>query len=308
MSIVFSRDQTRMTLGLVEIGPMDVDFHGRFFDFAEQTFENASFRLWAARGGWDDRYSVFAVIDNGEIVSTVGRAAMRFVADGRTASGYQLGVVATRPDQRGRGHLRRLMEHVLSQPPLDNRTVMLFGNEQVTGFYPRFGFTRIPEWHHRLPVEAADHAAAPTRRLDMSLAADREILADACRTSVALSDDFCAADYYPILLWHLTYRPLQPIALSEPKAIVVVSRRDDVLVIHDVVSDTRFDLEPWLPQLAEGPVGAVEFGFNPVDWLGEEAQHRLEWQQSDPDSDPFFALGRPSPSGRVGRFPELART
>jgi GNAT superfamily N-acetyltransferase len=95
----------------------DHAWHHRFFDFEASVFTagGRTFPIWGARGGWVAGYDVFAAIVDNQIVSTVGRSAMRFVINGEERSGYQLGAVATRPGHRNRGLARLLMNEVLGE-------------------------------------------------------------------------------------------------------------------------------------------------------------------------------------------------
>ena len=74
----------------------DSAWHDRFFDFVASNFKaGRTFYDWGARGGWVDGYDVFAMVVDKQIVSTVGRQSMRYVINGETRRGYQIGAVAT---------------------------------------------------------------------------------------------------------------------------------------------------------------------------------------------------------------------
>ena len=125
----------------------DHAWHDRFFDFEASVFTagGRTFPTWGARGGWGAGYSVFAVVVDNQIISTVGRAAMRYVITGKMRNGYQLGAVATHADHRKRGLARLLMNKVLSELDAPDQPVILFANPSVLDFYPRFGFRRLAQ-------------------------------------------------------------------------------------------------------------------------------------------------------------------
>ncbi|WP_157928877.1 GNAT family N-acetyltransferase [Pararhizobium haloflavum] len=297
-----------MTCDLIEIGPRDTKGHEAFFRFTEEAFTDVSFRLWADRGGWDDRFTVFAMLLDGEIVSTIARTAMRLIVDGMTVDAYQLGAVATRRDMRGRGHLRHLMTHILALPPLDDRPVFVFGNASVTDLYQRFGFERIEQRAFSLDRATNAHAAHALPVLDMASPQDRLTLKAMAATSAPLSQDFCAIDYFPIMLWHLTYFGQQARRIAERNAAVIVSQTGANLKIHDVIAPEPFALDPYFDGLALSDCNAVSFGFDPTSWLESESIDRLRMAPDDGNANPFFARGRPSPHGRVTHYPELAKT
>jgi predicted N-acetyltransferase YhbS len=295
-----------METALVEIGPRDHGLHDSYVAFITQVSGEQQFRPWADRGGWGDDYTAFALMENDEIIATVGRMSMRFVVDGAISAGYQLGAIATRPDRRNQGHMRRLIEHILALPPLDNRTTLIFAVSDTAAIYPRFGFERITEWQFQLPVSAFPSLVSAVD-LDIGSADDRALLRSACREAIELSEDFSAVDYYPILLWHLSHRALTAKRLIDAEAIVIVQQTGANLHICDIVTPRKITIMDHIPMLASGPIKMVSFGFNPQGWLTIEDSEKLERSETDEAAGILFSLGRPSPKGRIGRLPELAR-
>lgn len=296
-----------METALVEIGPRDHMLHDSYIAFITRVAGGQTFKPWADRGGWGDDYTAFALVENGEIIATIGRMSMRFVIDGAISVGYQLGAIATRLDRRNEGHMRRLLEHILALPPLDNRTTLIFAVPNAAAIYPKFGFERVTEWQFLLPVSSSSPNQRPAVLLDISHADDRALLSDACREAIELSEDFCAVDYYPILLWHLSHRALTAVRLIDPEAIVIVQQTGGSLHICDIVTHSKFAIMDHVSTLATGPVETVSFGFNPQGWLSLEDIEKLERFETDETAGILFSLGRPSPRGRIGRLPELAR-
>lgn len=288
-------------MNLRRITHRDIDWHERFFALVETVFRasGSNFRPWKERGGWHPGYDVFAIERNGDILATVGRERMRFVIDGKEGEGFQLGAVATHPDHRGQGLSRRLLSRVLDD--VAERPVILFGNVRVVDFYPRFGFTRIAQSRFTAPITVESARAAPT--LDLEKPGDRAWLAALCARARAPDTAFSARDYYPTLLWHLTYKPRPVFRLDEVDAAVVASVEKERLVLHDVIASRPFDLREALPQLASSHVTALEFGFGPGDWWPSAAASPAD----EPDS-PFFVRNLPPLPARAFRFPDLAQT
>ncbi len=279
----------------------DTDWHERFFALVETVFltSGSNFRPWNERGGWHPGYEVFAIELNGDILATVGRERMRFVIDGKEHDGYQLGAVATHPDRRGQGLSRRLLSWVLGD--IAGRPVILFGNARVVDFYPRFGFTRIAQSSFTEPVTV--EAAHPAPTLDLEDPEDRAWLAALCARARSPGVAFSARDYYPTLLWHLTYKPRPVFRLDEANAAVVASVEEERLVLHDLIALWPFDLRRVLPQLTSSRVSALEFGFGPEDWWPSATASLAD----EPDS-PFFVRNLPPLPTRAFRFPDLAQT
>ena len=161
----------------VKILSSNLDQHPAFFRFVDTVFgggRTETWTVWRDRGGWTADYEVLALIDDGAIVSTIGRSRMRLVIEGEDRAGYQLGAVATLEPCRGQGLARRLMEWVIGSLDVADQPVILFANNRVHDFYPRFGFQRLPQ--RRSVAAAALHpSGAQALRCDLSDAADRAV-------------------------------------------------------------------------------------------------------------------------------------
>lgn len=284
-------------MNLRRITHLDTDWHERFFAFVEHAFRVTTFRPWSALGGWHPGYEVFAIEQDGEIVSTAGRERMHLVVDGQAHDGYQLGAVATHSDRRGQGLSRRVLDAVLED--VADRPVMLFANPRVLDFYPRFGFARLMQKRFAADIEIAPATPAPA--LDIDKAKDRAWLESLCRRARAPGRSFSAHDYYTTLLWHLLYKPTPVFQLDDDTA-VVASTADDRLILHDVIAAHPFDLNAALPRLISAPVRKIEFGFGPEDWW-PSASPSLE----DDAGTHLFVRDLPLPA-RAFRFPDLAHT
>ena len=281
----------------------DRDWHDRFFAFVESAFgAGHNFRRWTERGGWHPSYEVFAIERDGQLLSTAGRERMRLVIDGEEHNGYQLGAVASHADHRNQGLSRRLLTWLLSEDEAPMRPVILFANQRVLDFYPRFGFTRILQRRFASTAEIEPAARlAPT--LDLDAPDDRERLADLCRRARAPDTAFSARDYYPTLLWHLTYKPRPVFRLDEVGAALVASVEADRLVLHDVIATRPFDLRQVLPRVISSRVTTLEFGFGPESWW--PSAHPLPADETD---SPLFVRCLPPLSTETFRFPDLAQT
>jgi predicted N-acetyltransferase YhbS len=290
-----------MTWRRLRIGAADAEWHDRFFRFVASVFHDVDFALWARRGGWDASYQVFAIATGDEIVSTIGRTRMRLVVDGKIRVGYQLGAVATRADFRRGGLARQLIDWVIAELDDPDQPIILFANQGVLGFYPRFGFRRVPQQRFTADVEVEPaSAAAPV--CDVAEPGDRAWLADLCARALPLGRRFSARDYYPILLWHLTCRAALTFRFDGLDAAVVASSAGARLIIHDVLAAAPFDLQTVLALLTRSRMTRLEFGFDPEAWW-PDAQ---ACAAADEDA-PLFVRGLPRLHAPL-RFPDLAQT
>lgn len=290
-----------MTTELLQIGSGDGSAHELFHAFVPLTFRSVDFRLWEARGGWNADYEAFLLRHDGDIVASIGCSRMQLWVAGVRCEGWQLGAVATHPQQRGRGWSRRLMQAVLARIDAHAQPVLLFANEQVRDFYPRFGFRPVAQQRYVADLRIACGGALPPR-CDVASEAQRERLAALCRRALAHDPQFGAEDYYPTLLWHLSYRALRAHWLDDVDGLAVVSEDDGTLHLHEVLAPQRFDLSAVLPRLTQRPVQRVEFRFQPHHWW-PQARDAGEYGGS-----PLFVRSLDALAPGALRFPDLAQT
>lgn len=140
------------------------------FNALAQRVFGLDFGGWYAAGGWGPLYIPYALLDGDRVVSNVSVNVMRFeLADGQKTY-LQLGTVMTDPGYRGRGLNRRLMETVLADWRAKVDGIYLFANDQVCGYYPRFGFSAAVQTEYYLPASRRQ-PASPYRleRVDLAM-------------------------------------------------------------------------------------------------------------------------------------------
>ena len=137
---------------------------------------------------------------------------------------------------------------------------MLFANDKVLDFYPRFGFRREHEM-----VFACDHAVAPERKaapLALEKPDDLALLKRLCRSAEPVTRRYGAQGYVSIFLWHaLSFFPRDVYYLPEHDAAIVLRRRKQTLTIFDILTENPFDLAAVLPSLVDVRTERLEFEF-----------------------------------------------
>jgi predicted N-acetyltransferase YhbS len=258
-----------MALRSLHIGHADTSDHEAFLRYTPRVFPRADFRSWYARGGWTAEYEAHAVADAGEIVASVSVTRMRVLVGGREVRGAQLGAVGSVPEMRGRGLMRPLLEAVLARLDAEVDLVLLYANERVVDFYPRFGFRRVREWEFELdrPLEPAP---APAPSVDLDDAAQRAAWLAACARSLPPTERFGMRDYGAVALWHACNFYARDVrVLREEEAYAVAVQRGDTLHLLDLAAPRRFDLLRVLPRLVQENVSRIRFGFCPERWCPE---------------------------------------
>lgn len=283
----------------------DTGWHLPFFRFVGEVFPGVRTETWAVwrdRGGWTADYEVFALVDGGTIVATIGRSRMRLVIEGEERVGYQLGAVATLERYRGQGLARRLMDWVLGSPDAPDQPIILFANRRVHEFYPRFGFRRLPQ--RRSVTAAALHPAGPQApRLNLADPVDGARLAALCARARPVRGRLTARGYGSLALWNLTNAPVTVAWLPDHDAAVAFAVEDATLIVHDVFAERPFDLRRVAPTLIDRPVTAVEMLIDPEDLWPAMTHFTL-----DDGNSPLFARGAAAAINGPVQFTPLART
>ncbi len=283
----------------------DVNQHPVFFQFVDSVFRGGRADTWTAwrdRGGWTADYEVFAIIEDGSIVGTVGRSRMHLVIEGEDRVGYQLGAVATLERHRGQGIARALMEWVIDSLDQVDQPIILFANSSVLDFYPRFGFRRLPQ--RRSVAAAALHpAGVQAPRCDLSNASDRARLAALCARARPARGRLTARDYYWLALWNLTCEPTTVSWVPEHDAAVAFTVENDIFIIHGVLTTRPFDLSLVVPTLITQPVMEVELLLDSEDFWPAMAH-----PARDDSKSPLFARGAAAVINGPVQFTPLAQT
>ena len=150
-----------------------------FFRLAWETF-GLDFAPWYQGGWWTDHYIPYSFIDGEEVVANVSVNRMELERAGSRHRGIQVGTVMTRPEYRGRGLCRRLLESVLEEWRDRCDILYLLANDSVLDLYPKFGFRPAEEPLHSGPLH---RTPGPLRPLDLSEEGDRKLLLDCYRAS-----------------------------------------------------------------------------------------------------------------------------
>ncbi len=117
-----------------------------FNQLAGRTF-GIDFEPWYQRGFWTDRYDPWSVVENGQVIANVSVNHMDMHFLGKAHRLIQLGTVMTDPAYRNRGLIRLLMEEI-QRDFADAEGMLLFANDTVLDFYPKFGFRRGKEYSY----------------------------------------------------------------------------------------------------------------------------------------------------------------
>lgn len=238
-----------------------------------------SFADWFALGQWTEQYEVYSIIDGGRILSNVGVYKTELLVRGQSIQALQIGGVATAADCRGRGYLRRIMEHIFQKYP--ETPAFLHANDSVTQFYPRFGFRRVWEGKPTVTV-SLDNDILPIK---LRLSDERISRAMAARGVYSNVLD-CVGTQTVQVFHQLMDCGDDTYLLPDLDAVVIAKQRGDQLMISDVMASRRISLDALCAHLPFAGVRRIEFGFCP-DWLSAEP----DWARIESDDEALFVRG-----------------
>jgi len=248
------------------------------FDNLIQEVFGFSFAPWLEEELWDQRYESYSIIENGIMLSNICVLKMEMIVQGEKINAIQMGAVATRESQRGKGLSRKLMQHILEL--YHSTPVFLDANASVADFYPKFGFRQIQFYAPEIEM-IINNDASQAVKCD-----DAEFI-EAIYNRGCFSNKLDCTNTQPIQMFHAIMEYNDDIYfLPDLDVIVIAKQEGSELFIADVIAKNPVSFEELKKFLPFSNVELVEFGFNP-DWLDITA----EWTSIDTSKHLFFVKG-----------------
>ncbi len=280
------------------IGYKDVEtLRYSFNELARKTF-GIDFERWYRSGYWTKQYIPYSLAREGQVVANVSVSFMPVNIDGEPMTMAQIGTVMTDPDFRGRGLSRILMKTVLEEwtPKVDE--IYLFANEEVLGFYPKFGFRESAEACASVAVRASGPVRA--EKLDMDSAEIPARVERAVRGTRGVSR--VRVNNAGLVMFHLTGPSRENVYFDPPtNAIIVAEVEEKSVRIDDVFCEDAVNLDDVICAFGEGVTRAT-FGFSPL------CDENLERTVCTEENTTLFVLKNSVDFLEKGlRFPVLSR-
>ena len=266
-----------------------------YFAYTREVF-GFDLAAWRDAGYWDESYIPHSLVDGGRVVANVSASLMTLQVNGEDVPAVQLGSVGVLSQYRGRGLAKTLMERVLDRYkgyPL----IFLFAGGQVSGFYTRFGFRRVPEiqpcirTHGGGEVREAHHLAwdaEPVRRLT-GARLQRSAILD-------------ARDNPSVYLFHMLYEFGESIYHIPEYDIVFLAEYDgDTAHIYDILSKNPVSFGRIASYLRRPETREIIFHFTP-DWLDGDYEP-IPWKE-----DGMYVIGDVLEGADPFKFPVTAQT
>jgi len=273
-----------------------------YYNFISKIFPSADFKEWYAKGFWKDEYNPISIIKDGKLISNVSATLMNIIVEGRILRGIQIGAVGTLPEFRNQGLSRLLMEYVINKYRKSTDIFLLFANETVLDFYPKFGFKRFKEKVFISEINIPETKPA-ARKLNIQNESDFLLLQDLIKDRIEITKIFGAENYGSITMWHVLniYRD-NLYHLKDEDAIFIVKEEKRQLDIYEIICRKYFDLDAALPKIIESrEIDSVKFYFPPD-------QLKYNYDKIINEDNGLFILSDIKFSNNLFKFPETAIT
>ncbi|AQX07738.1 GNAT family N-acetyltransferase [Elizabethkingia ursingii] len=230
----------------------------------EFTFEN-----FYQSGFWDDNCIVYSLFEGERIVSHVTASLFDTEIKSDKKKLLQFGTVMTDPEYQNKGLSRFLMERVLADFKQKTDGMLLFANDSVLDFYPKFGFRAVAEYQAFKNITNKDFSTSVgIRKLNLDNREDLDLFTGLVESNLVnttlpvqsrgISMFYCYA--YPDFGHKDTIYYIE-----ELEAIVVANVKEKVLEITEVFSKNMVDLQQIIAAFIREEFTSVRLGFTPLE-------------------------------------------
>lgn len=272
-----------------------------FNELTEKTF-GFNFVDWYEAGHWGDLYVPHALLEDDKVISNVSVNWMRFhiqkegdevcsERDDKILKTYlQLGTVMTDPEYRGAGRNREIMERILTEYGNKVDGIYLFGNDDVLGYYPKFGFRPVKEYEYYMKFQESGEAlsgikgdslqsnAYQSLPVDMSRQQEQKKVYDFiehleennCNDAMYMYENLNLYQFWLAagLGEHVYYLP-------EAECYVIAEREEETLRVHQVFGSTPVEWRRLAGAFGPG-VKELVLGFTPIHREGLQIREHKE--------------------------------
>ncbi len=273
-----------------------------YFNFISKIFPGADFKEWYSKGFWKDEYNPVSVIKDGKIISNISVARMNIIVEGRNLRGIQIGAVGTVSEFRNQGLSRVLMEYVIEKYSNETDIFLLFANETVLDFYPKFGFKKFEEKVFIFESNIPEPKPA-ARKLNIQNESDFLLLQELINNRIELTKIFGAKNFGFITMWHVLniYRE-NLYHLNDEDAIFIMKEENRQLHIYEIICRKYFDLDSMLPKvIGSSEINSIKFYFPPD-------QLYFKYDKTFNEDNGLFILGDFGFINELYKFPLTAIT
>lgn len=219
-----------------------------------------SFEAWHKHGLWNEDYTCYSIVEDGVMLANASVYKMKMLVMGREKEVFQLGAVATRKEFRGRGLSQKILDFIFKQYP--EKPFLLFANQEVKDFYPKFGFRRVFDLQPNMEI-CLDNPSAEMKKL----AGNDPQVKDYLERRTCFSKILDCTNAAPINWFNLQMGYSDCIyKIPDLHALIVARQEGSTLTLFDVFASSAFTFEDLTRRLNFSGIRIILFAFNP-DWL-----------------------------------------
>jgi predicted GNAT family N-acyltransferase len=235
-----------------------------YIDFAKEIF-GIDLKTWYDLGFWNEQYIQYSIADGNKIVSNVSVFKFSAHINGENVKMIQLGAVATLKEYRGQGLADRLLKTVITEYTNHCDLILLYANEGVKEFYPKFGFKLVKESIYDLHIsECIKPSKYNMVKLDMSNLDDLNLLKEKILNKTSLSNEIQIDQAECVNMWHYLNIVDELIYYIEDLDVIVIYEiKDNMLHMYDLIIPIDIRLNTLLPFITNKAVSTVRFYFKP---------------------------------------------
>ena len=243
---------------------LENDVYRRSFnDLARETF-GLDFEDWYKKKYFKGKYTCYSYVVDDQVIANISANEMEVVIKGEVKKAIQLGTVMTRKDCRGNGLAGKLMKHVLKIYENQCDFIYLFANDTVLEFYPKFGFKKVIEANYTLSTDRVDKKESTIIELQVGTSFTNTLIDRLIQKRVPISKTWgIVEDTWPLEVYCKEGFKDNLYYIKEDDLIVIAGRKDGILHLYDIISDTPFDLDHIVEKFILEEDKMIQFHFVP---------------------------------------------
>lgn len=222
------------------------------------------FEAWYQKGSWDDRYICHSIVADDQIISNVSVSKMDLIINGESKRAIQIGTVMTHPEHRGKGLSKQLMNYVLDTYENTCDLLFLFANGTALDFYPKYGFTAMPEYQFYVDGSVQPKNEILLEKLNVSMEEHWKLIKQMHGSRRPISQQFGIAKNEGLFQFYALNVFAECLYYSQiDDAIIVYVHEGEILHLYDVVSEKQVDIEDLVSRITTKQTRKIRFHFTP---------------------------------------------
>ena len=253
-----------------------------FNELTEKTF-SFNFIDWFENGFWGEKYIPYSLVHNEKVIANVSVNLMDFNMDGIEKHFIQIGTVMTDVEYRGQGLSRYILEKIIEEYKGKVDGFYLFGNDSVSKFYPKFGFTKSTEYQYSKMINVSNNEKQ-LEHVNLVDKANRQNFLNAVKSSVS-NERFSMDNFGLTAFWAIGPMSNSVYYCAKEDAFIIADIKGENLYFHQIISTRKVNLEKIISSFGS-TIKKVNLRFTPYDTNGYIVKELLK------ENCTFFYLGK----------------